>query len=432
MTNLRGFTTKPERRLKMSIYYVSANGCDTNDGLSPETAWKSIPKVNATIAGGDEVRFRCGDTFYGRIDPAVGISPEQPTTYTSYGEGKKPVVSQYKIPHAGVWEKIRDNIYMLDMNDTSKFDGNHSEIDANAGFIKVSGVIKYRKVFSLDDLSLQWDFYTDMDKNLLYVYSEKAPDELSDDIRIACNISCMWFKTHIKVCGIVFNGTGGHGINGVTGGAYISDCEFHEIGGSRLPGYPDPTTRYGNGVECWSNSHDVTVERCKFSDVYDVAITMQGTQVKVNWENMYFRNNEMWNCTQCFEIWSSGELPDTGFVNCYFENNTCLNSGICWGNAARPNKEVSSHLLLYGLQCPLCDITIRGNFLAFARSSTIFKSGGILDIPADYKIYGNTIIRPAGQEMCCRGRASDEEVAAFEKKIAENNLVIDSIDYYAK
>ncbi|MBR5528117.1 MAG: hypothetical protein IKV97_03870 [Clostridia bacterium] len=413
----------------MSIYYVSANGCDTNDGLSPEKAWQSISKVNATIVGGDEVRFRCGDTFYGRIYPKAGISSEQPTTYTSYGEGKKPVVSQYKIPHAGVWEKVSDNIYMLDMNDISKFDGNRSEIDANAGFIKVSGVIKYRKVFGLDELTSQWDFYTDMDKNLLYVYSEKAPDEISDDIKIACNINCIPFTTHLKVCGIAFIGTGGHGINGVTGGAYISDCEFHEIGGSRLPGYPDPRTRYGNGVECWSNSHDVTVERCKFSDVYDVAITMQGTEVKVNWENMYFRDNEMWNCTQCFEIWSSGKLPDTGFVNCYFENNTCVNSGICWGNAARPNKEVSTHLLIYHLECPLCDITIRNNFFGFAKSGTLYKHLGIKAVPHDYKIYGNTILRPAGQLICNRADATDEEVAAFEKKIAETNLVIDNIDY---
>ena len=415
----------------MSIYYVSACGCDENDGLSPEKAWKSIAKVNATIVGGDEVKFRCGDTFYGRLYPKAGISAEQPTAYTTYGEGKKPVISQYKIPHKGVWEKTGENIYMLDMKDTSKFDGNHNEIDANAGFIKVSGVIKYRKQYDPAQLTQQWDFYTDMDNHLLYVYSEKAPDEISDDIRIACNINCVCFTTHLKVCGIVFNGTGGHGINGVTGGAYVADCEFHEIGGSRLPGYPDPTTRYGNGVECWSNSHDVTVERCKFSDIYDVAITMQGTEVKVNWENMYFRNNEMWNCTQCFEIWSSGKLPETGFVNCYFENNTCINSGICWGNAARPNKDVSAHLLIYGLGCPLCDITVRGNFFAFAKSCTLFKSGGINDVPADYKVYGNTIIRPAGQQMCWRGNATDEQVAAFEKKFADNNLVIDSINYEA-
>ena len=50
-------------------------------------------------------------------------------------------------------------------------------------------------------------------------------------------------------------------------------------------------------------------------------------------------------------------------------------------------------------------------------------------MPKDYKVYGNTIIRPAGQMMCWRQDASDEEFAAFENKIAEANLVINNIEY---
>lgn len=413
----------------MSIYYVSANGCDSADGLTPETAWKTIAKVNETVSGGDEVRFRCGDTFYGRVRPPQGISPEQPTTYTSYGEGPKPEISQYKITKPGAWEKVSDKVYKIDMSDTSRFDGNVTEIDSNAGFIKVSGKIYYRKQVNLEDLSEQWDYFCDDENKIIYVYSDDCPCKVSDDIRIACNIGCMAFTAHLKVCGLVFRGTGGHGISGVTGGAYISDCEFHEIGGSKLPGYPRPNTRYGNGVECWANSHDVTVERCKFSGVYDVAITMQGTNVVRNWENMYFINNEMWDCTQCFEIWSSGDKPDTGFKNCHFENNVCINSGYCWGYAARPDKTVASHLLIYGLGCPLCDITVTGNFFSNARSTTVFKAGGPKAVPEDYKIYGNTILRPAGQKIIHQGDNTDEEYNAFEKKITENNLVMDIIEY---
>ena len=80
----------------MSIYYVSNSGLDTNDGLTPETAWQSVAKVNESIAGGDEIRFRCGDTFYGRVQAKPG-TPDKFTTFTSYGEGVKPVMSQYKL-----------------------------------------------------------------------------------------------------------------------------------------------------------------------------------------------------------------------------------------------------------------------------------------------------------------------------------------------
>ena len=35
------------------VYYVSPNGDDANDGLSPETAWKTVAKVNEKYMGKD-------------------------------------------------------------------------------------------------------------------------------------------------------------------------------------------------------------------------------------------------------------------------------------------------------------------------------------------------------------------------------------------
>ena len=55
----------------MSTYYVSESGCDNNDGLTPQTPWKTIKKVNTDITGGDVVHFKCGDTFFGQILPPV-------------------------------------------------------------------------------------------------------------------------------------------------------------------------------------------------------------------------------------------------------------------------------------------------------------------------------------------------------------------------
>lgn len=416
----------------MSIYYVSNAGIDTNDGLTPETAWQTIGKINESIVGGDEVRLRCGDTFYGRVTPPAGIDPEHPTTFTSYGEGKKPTISQYMLPKKGSWEKHDENIYKLDALDTTKYDGNTLSGNSNAGFIKVDGEFKYKKCFLMEELKDNWDFYCD--DQYVYVYLDKSPDEASDDIKIACNVRSMGFTAHLKVTNIIFRGSGGHGISGITGGAYIADCEFRELGGSRLGGLERNgkfnRTRYGNGVEAWGNSHDVTVERCKFSDIYDVAITMQGPCTERNWENCIFRENVIWNCVQAFEIWSSGERPDSGFVNCYFENNVCIDSGYCWGYDARPNKGVSTPLLIYGLGCPLCEITVRGNVISRGREGIIFKSGGYANIPETYKIYDNIILLEEGRPLVQGGNLEDPEYVAFEKKLRENNSVY-GIDTYA-
>lgn len=415
----------------MSIYYVSNSGLDTNDGLTPETAWQSVAKVNESIAGGDEIRFRCGDTFYGRVQAKPG-TPDKFTTFTSYGEGVKPVMSQYKLIKKGVWEKHDENIYKLDLTDTTKYGGNTKDIDTNAGFMMVDGKIKYRKMFLMEELQENWDFYCD--DQYIYVYLDKSPDEAADDIKIACCINCMPFTSYMKVTNLVFTGTGAHGISGTSYGAYIADCEFHKIGGSRLGGVERRgrfnRTRYGNGVEAWSNSHDITVERCRFSDIYDVAITMQGNNVQINWENCFFRNNVIWNCTQAFEIWSRGEIPDRGFINCIFENNVCIDSGYCWGYEARPNKGCATHLLIYGLEIELCDVIVRNNVFSRAQIADHFVYDTYrAKAPVSYKIYDNLFLDVNGKPFALKGQCTDEELAEYEALIREKNDVY-SIEEY--
>lgn len=413
----------------MSIYYVSADGCDKNDGLTPETAWQTISKVNSEIVGGDEVRFRRGDTFYGAIRAPHGIDEAHRTTYTAYGEGKKPVISQYKKAKAA-WEKHEDGVYKLDLMNPDNFTGNVFDLDPGVGFIKVSGKIYYENKFTYEELSEQWDFCSD--SKYVYVKLDKNPAEVSDDIILACNIKFIQFVKYLCVCGLNFTGTGGHGIQGVTEGSYIADCEFHEIGGSYMYNEHGKLIkcRYGNGVECWANSANVTVERCKFSDIYDVAMSIQGWKVVRNWENIVFRDNIVWNCTQAFEIWTSPEKEGTGLVNCAFENNICIDSGYGWGHEARSDKPQSTHLLIYHLDCDLCDIRICGNVFQNARNCEIFKKDGAAAIPDDYKVYNNTFIRNPDIPIVFRwGGTPESDYTAYEEKLRKENRFYDIIKY---
>lgn len=405
----------------MSIYYVSNNGRDTNSGLSPESAFATIKKARETITGGDTLLLRRGDTFYGHLQIPEGTGLETPTAVGTYGEGKKPVLSLYKIAKPDAWEKVSGNVYKIDLLNPDKITGNIFDQNANVGFLKVSGKIFPHKIFDLEGLSAQWDFYSD--EKAVYVYSEKDPAELSEDIRFACQINGINFTQYMKVENIVVTGTGAHGICGTGTHALISHCEFHEIGGSHLQAFPTPNTRYGNGVECGSHSRFVTVEHCKFSGIYDVAVTMQGYPGDISWENVVFTDNIMWNNQHSFEIWSSGKTPGSGFINCRFENNLCIESGYGWSYAVRPDKTASTHLLMYGIETPVCDITITGNTFVNARNMSIFKSGGACDIPKDYKIFGNTFICPEGQPLVWKDKTSDEEYDAYIKKLEEENTV---------
>ena len=59
--------TGDEIEIDGKVYYVSNDGDDANDGLSPERPWKTLGKVSeADLKAGDGVRFKRGDLFRGR------------------------------------------------------------------------------------------------------------------------------------------------------------------------------------------------------------------------------------------------------------------------------------------------------------------------------------------------------------------------------
>ena len=75
------------------IYYVDSRyGCDENDGLSRQTAWRTLEKVNAQVfKGGDSLLFKAGETYEGHLCPKRerdgGI-----VCIGRYGTGDKPEI----------------------------------------------------------------------------------------------------------------------------------------------------------------------------------------------------------------------------------------------------------------------------------------------------------------------------------------------------
>lgn len=77
-----------------TIYYVSSSvGSDDNNGISKETAWSSLEKVNASrFEPGDKILFKSGDEFFGSLIINNSGQPGSPISFSSYGEKNLPII----------------------------------------------------------------------------------------------------------------------------------------------------------------------------------------------------------------------------------------------------------------------------------------------------------------------------------------------------
>jgi len=72
-------------------YYIDSNGSDSSDGLSPNTAWKTLSKVSsATFQPGDSVLFKRGDSWTGTLTIKSSGTSVARVTFGAYGTGDKP------------------------------------------------------------------------------------------------------------------------------------------------------------------------------------------------------------------------------------------------------------------------------------------------------------------------------------------------------
>ena len=160
-----------------NIYYISENGNDANDGMTPNTAWKTTEAIvnhYDKLAFGDKVLFERGCIFRlaSRICVKSGIS------FGAYGEGEKPKIygSLMNFAQEDLWSNSDvENVWEM------KFP--HGDV-GNIIFENNSAV--GIKKFSIEELIDNGDFYHDLDSNILYLKcSFGNPGSLFNNIEIA-------------------------------------------------------------------------------------------------------------------------------------------------------------------------------------------------------------------------------------------------------
>jgi len=96
-------------------YYVDAtNGNDNNNGLSKDSALKTLTRLqNEVFLPGDVIAFKKGETWIGRFIITNSGESNNPIVFTSYGDGDtKPVISGNDVL-TGAWENNGTNKWRM-------------------------------------------------------------------------------------------------------------------------------------------------------------------------------------------------------------------------------------------------------------------------------------------------------------------------------
>ncbi|MBE6551381.1 MAG: hypothetical protein E7665_04525 [Ruminococcaceae bacterium] len=438
-------------------YYVSAEGSDDNDGMSPSSPWKTLSKVSESkLSRGDAVRFRRGDVFRGYVRTCPGV------TYCAYGEGEKPKLYGWDkdLSGKGMWTLYDKENMIWKLNDaildcgTLVFD--HGALHSR----KLIPSYINGKYVCRDDESKDFHMENEMTEDLdifcrytermtespskgesfpvpvideksfgeLYLRCDKGdPSEVFSSIEalpkrnmiyVGGNENVTVDNLCLKYIGAHAIGAGGVSVKGLT----VRNCEIGWIGGSVQhylgtdPNYPQggrgTVTRYGNGVEIYGGCDGYTVENCYIYQCYDAAITHQVTTDKTRFEmkNIRYRGNIVENCVYSVEYFLeklNGER-DSFIGDCVIEENILRLCGYGWGQQ-RHNKETPAHIKGWDYENTAEGSVIRNNIFDRSAYRMVHITAKSAESLPD--IYDNVYIQTDGMSL---GRFGSHDIGAWE------------------
>ena len=345
-------------------YYVSSlSGSLENDGLSAGNALLSIEQVNnLDLKPGDTVLFERGSVFRGNLLPVSGTQ-QQKVTYSSYGQGSLPVImgSVSIFDLADKLEKLDDYIYGFPCN------ADIGNVIINEG--EAFGI----KKFALYDLVNPLDYFYDRNSGVFFIYADqdivslingKSSQYYSVEFCVTQNLIDLSNKHDIVFKELEIKNGGAHGFGGSeVYNVLIEGCCISYMGGGFLKYDEDNNpVRYGNGVEFYNSAAGNAVDSCEIFEIFDTAVTNQGSQNGASQTNISYTNNVIYNCgMSAFELWLKGK--NTVMSDIAFSGNQVSNIG--YGFSSSQNREDNYNLgyfiINFGSDAQMSNICIENN-----------------------------------------------------------------------
>lgn len=407
--------TTDDLQISGKIYYVSVYGNDSNDGLSPDSPWKTLEKVSsADLNAGDGVLFHRGELFRGYVIAKSNVC------YGAYGSGDKPKFYGWNrcLADPKIWSLVdsEHNIWKLEepILDSGTLVFNHG----NAHSVKlipsyIHGKFVCRndesKLFdkSLEmtqDLDLYWHFDSLLttapskgesfpiplvnDKSLgeLYLRCDSGnPGEVFDSIEALPHrpMFIVGSSSNVRIDNLCLKYIGTHAIAAggeCVKGLCVTNCEIGWVGGTIQhyygtdPNYPQggrgSVTRFGNGIEIYGGCDRYTVSNCYIYQVYDAGMTHQITTdgKKYTMTNVLYKDNLVEKCVYSIEYFLAMTDGDTESYmdGVEISGNILRFCGYGWGQQ-RHNTDTPAHIKGWSTTNRAANYIIRNNI--FDRSA---------------------------------------------------------------
>ncbi len=427
-----------------TVYYISPNGNNANDGKTPETAWKTLTKLKNDFASGTYICFERGGLWRGQITAQKGV------TYTAYGVGEKPKIygSPFDGANASLWTKTdAENIWSIEMTceDVGTLVFNHGEAHAIKCIIRTENDgSTYNnttgEVFnSYADLTTDLHFYHDGD--ILYLYSEQNPGERFSSIEFSAHGHAFSVDgDNVTIDNLCIKYTGSHGVGaGTVNNLTVQNCEFGWIGGSIQKVFENDNyaTRYGNAVEIYGGCDVFNVTDNYIYQVYDAGITQQiNNSDPVYQKNMNYSRNVIEYCNYSIEYFiTCSETNPSRMENFLIEDNYMwyAGMGLC---EQRPNKHAAAHIK--GWAYPWCNratnYSVKNNLFLYSKDMLVeigahfMNPDGTNSMPT---LENNQFLGKAGQQFGIAQQNSDTR-HAYNKEVIDylGSMCVGDIFWY--
>ncbi|MBQ8551373.1 MAG: hypothetical protein IJ428_01010 [Clostridia bacterium] len=457
-----------ELEIKGTAYYVSRDGDDNGDGLTPETAWRTLDKVSsAELLPGDGVLFRRGDLFRGSVATKDGVS------YGAWGTGDKPKLYGWDkdLADPALWYEADSEHHIWKLNDTILDVGTLVFNHGQAHSIKlipsyIDGHFVCRndesKLFEMShemttDLDIYWHFDSilttipskgkdfpipDMlspnSRGELYLRCDKGnPGEVFDSIEALTRRSMFGVGMNANVCidNLCIKYVGLHAVAAggeCSRGLHVTNCEIGWIGGTIQhyfgtdPNFPrggrGMVTRFGNGIEIYGGCDDYLVSNCYVYQVYDAGMSHQITThgKKRTMTNVTYRDNLVERCVYSIEYFLEMNKGDTesymdGIEMC---GNILRESGYGWGQQ-RHNTDTPAHIKGWSYTNKARNYTIHDNI--FDRAAYRMLHLVAEEQESCPAMYANTYVQHLGNMIGQYGANAEKEpdIEIFDERAEE-------------